>query len=779
MGGPLSGLRLLDLSQWAVGPFACALLGQMGMDVIRIEAPDATRLTRSPLPLKNGLTTTYNAMQMNKRAASWDLRDEAVRETIFEIVRQSDVIVENHRPGFMDRRGLGWADVHKINPRLIYVSSSGYGSRGPYMQMGSTDTYGQAVSGFASITGAVGERPEAMRGSFPADIGSAQYIAAGVLAALYRRQATGIGEHIDTSQMQASCAMGGSRAIEYFATGEQPVPMGSGVGNIVPSRAYRAEDGRYVAVTATDETTWQRLCATLGFAQLAGDPTIQSNAGRVANRDTIDAAIEGAIATKPADHWIETLTAQGVPASGFLTHNQLRIHPQVRQHRMIEDVETPWGRITVGGMPWKFSRTPGEIRSSRRVGADNEELLREFEPSQMPPAPVEVAPPPTGARGPLEGLNVVDLTQGYIGYLGMLFADLGADVVKIEPPEGDYLRKLGGAFVGDTAAAFLGVNRSKQSVRLAWQSDATARAALGRLIARADVLISDLQPTAASQHGLTEEALRAAYPRLVFTSVTPFGDSGPLAEQPATDLEIQAISSQWRYHGVQGAAPVRNGVPMSAINAALYAFQGTLAAIHERTTSGLGQKVECSQLGAELTMQTIMFAAESEPDDWLGHCNIPQRPPARGFATRTQSILFGFGVFDDQEPMSAFCERLGLSDEFARTTAWNAEASHATFEEAFKNHDADEIIEWVRELRGQAVHYHTFETLLTDPQGQIMNVVQEYDYPGHGPLKTMGLAWDFELTPAAPGRPPLLGEHTEAVLTWAGLSPDEVARLAR
>ena len=776
MSGPLSGLRLLDITHYSVGPFACTLLAQMGMDVVKIESPEGDHQSRTPPPFKNGITTTYNAMNSGKRCAVFDLRDEAVRETIFELVRQSDILIENHRPGFLDRRGLGWDDVHKLNPSLVYCSSSGYGSRGPYKQMGSVDTYGQAVSGFASVSGVPGERPEGVKGGAPADLGTSQYIVAGVLAALYRRDMTGIGQFVDTSQMQATSALSGARASEYFVSGEIPTPMGSGVNNICPSRAYKAEDGKYVALSALDEPTWQRLCATLNLGQLASDPKLQSNAGRVANREIVDAAIEGAIATQSAAQWIAALTGRGVPAAPFMTHNNLRISEQVREQEMIQDVVSPWGRITIGGMPWRFSRTPGWIRPAHKPGQDNEEILREFTPKQVPAPPVEVDGSADGTHGPLEGLRVVDITQGYVGYAGMLMADAGATVIKVEPPEGDYLRKLGGAFAGDTAAAFLAVNRSKQSVRLDWQNNPAARAALDRMLMLADVLITDLQPSVAKQHGLTEEALRPSHGRLIITSLTPFGDTGPIADQPATELEVQAMSGQWRYLGDYGAAPVRHGLPIGAVNSSVFAFQGTLGALHERMQSGKGQKVECSQLGAELTMQSILWAAESEPDDWEGHTTAIKREPARGYKTRTVSILWGFMA--DQPAMDEFCKRLGFTEEFARGDAWQVDKARPIFEKAFEDHDADEIIGWVRELGGNAVHYHNFATFAKDPQVEALGLVNTYDYPGIGKVGTMGLAWEFSASPTDPGRPPLLGEHTDAVLKDIGYSEADIAAMA-
>ncbi|MEX2446105.1 MAG: CoA transferase [Dehalococcoidia bacterium] len=783
--GPLSGLRLLDITHYSVGPWACSLLGAMGADVIKVEPPHGDHQSRTPPPLKNGIAAVYIAMNMNKRCVAWDLHDEAVRDTVFELVRQSDILIENHRPGFLDRRGLSYEDASQINPRLIYCSSSGYGSRGPYKQMGSTDGYGQAVSGYASVSGAIGSRPEGVKGGAPIDLTASQYIVSGVLAALHARETTGRGQFVDTSQMQAAAALSGARAVEYYASGVVPVPMGSGVGNVVPSRAFLAEDKRYVNVSATDEATWLRLCAALGLDALARDARLQSNAGRVEHRDEIEAAIETAVATKPSAYWLDELPARGVPCGAYFTHNNLRISDQVREQQMLEDVVTPWGRVTIGGLPWHFSRTPGSVRATHVPGSDNAEIEEQFAPVEETPPHVEAAPATgTLTAGPLEGLRVVDLTQGYAGHCGMMLADLGATVTKVEPPEGDYLRRLGGATVGEDAAAFLGVNRSKQSVRLAWAEDARAREALDRLIARADVLITDLRAPDASAQGLDHDALGEAHPRLVLCSLTPYGDSGPWADRPATELEVQGYSAQWRYLGVPDAAPVRQGIPIGALNGAVFAFQGILAALYERTRSGQGQKVEVSQLGGQIALQSIMWSAESEPDEWTGHCVAHLRPPAQGYPTADRSILWGFisDIPGYDEAITAFCERLGISHILEgsdpKEYGW-VDLHKDAFEDAFRKHSADEIVGWVRELGGNAVPYHTFESLAQDPQALALGLIAEYEYPGVGRLKTTGLAWEFSETPARYGRPPLLGEHTAQVLGALGLTAAEIAAIAQ
>ena len=775
MSGPLSGFRVFDATHYAVGPWACALLGQMGAEVIKVEPPGGDFLSRQPPPYKNGITAVYISMNLNKRCVTMDLRDEELQDVVTELVRSSDILIENHRPGFMERRGLGYEQAAAINPGIVYCSASGYGSRGPYHLMGSVDPYGQAISGFAAVSGPVGGPPEGLKQGSHIDLTTSQYIVAGVLAGLYRRELTGRGQFVDTSQMSASIALSASRASEYFANGVNPPPLGSGVANVVPSRAFRASDGRYVNVSATDEPTWQRLCATLGLGDLAQDPGLQSNAGRVERRAEVEARIEAVLGAEASEHWLTLLAAELVPCGPYLSYNQIRINEQVREQRMLEQVDSHWGRVTVGGLPWRFSRTPGEIATTPRPGEDTEAVVAQFrEAASMRNGASPDTPEPVDGA-PLSGLQVVDLTQGYVGQCGMMFGDVGATVIKVEPPEGDYLRQLGPPFVGDDAAAFLGVNRSKRSVCLDWMGDAQARDALGRLIADADVLITDLYADEAAQHGLDYEALRGDHPRLVYCSLTPYGDQGPITGQRATELEVQGMSGQWRYLGEEGAPPVRLGVPVCAGNGAIFAFQGITAALVERERSGEGQQVELSQLGSQLAMQTVMFVSESEPDEWIGHCVARYRPPNRGFMAKDRAILWGF--MEDYDGLRAFCERLGLSHLIEDDTQLNfgwADGHREAFEEAFSAYSADEVVGMAHELGGMAVPYHTFETLAGDEQAKALGLIAEFDYPGVGPVRAIGPAWEFSDSPTVPGRSPLLGEHTHEVLEALG-APEAAA----
>ncbi len=375
MSGPLTGIKVLDITHYAVGPWATSLLGMLGAEVVKIEPPEGDYVYRFPPPYKNGVTTSYMACNVSKKCIILDLKDEHVREAVNKLVKGCDVLVENHRPGFLERRGLGYGAVSKINQGIIYCSASGYGSRGPHKDMGSTDPFGAAFSGFASVSGPVGGPTEGMKGGSHIDLNTSAYMVCGILAALYYRGLTGKGQKIETSQMQSAMALAGSRGQEYFVSGKNPLPMGSGVANVVPSRAFKTSEGKYINISAEDQVTWQRLCNALGMGQLIDDPRFKTNSLRVQNRDSLERILEATIKERPASMWLEVLEKVQVPCGLNFNYNEIRIYPQVRQLKMMELIETPWGEVRVGGVPWRFSRTPGEVKPTRKPGQDTNDVL--------------------------------------------------------------------------------------------------------------------------------------------------------------------------------------------------------------------------------------------------------------------------------------------------------------------------------------------------------------------------------------------------------------------
>jgi len=258
MVGPLAGIRVLDVCQLAVGPWATALLGQLGAEVIKVEEPKGDPI-RTLQPYMNGVGTYYTAVNLNKKNIALDLKDPAGLQVARDLAERSDVFVQNFRPGVMERLGLGYAALRATNPGIIYCSASGYGLRGPRSTEGCTDGYVRSFTGFDSINGPPNGRPERFRNRGHIDHISSAVVLQAILAALYARERLGAGQQVDVSMMQATMLYQTSRIAEYFATGTGPKPMGSATTNLVPHQAFPARDG-YIAVGCNMQAEWQALC---------------------------------------------------------------------------------------------------------------------------------------------------------------------------------------------------------------------------------------------------------------------------------------------------------------------------------------------------------------------------------------------------------------------------------------------------------------------------------------------------------------------------------------
>ena len=389
----------------------------------------------------------------------------------------------------------------------------------------------------------------------------------------------------------------------------------------------------------------------------------------------------------------------------------------------------------------------------------------------------------------MEGVHVLDLSEGYEGYTGMMLAEFGADVVKVEPPEGDHLRLLGPPFIAGESAAFMGVNRAKKSVVLDWKQSAEARAILDRMIASADVVLTTCYVDDAEALGLSYEALRALNPSVVHCSITPMGDSGPEMQYRASDLEIQGMFGHWRYLGEPkfhrtAEAPLRLGVPVAALNSAVFAFQGVTAALIHRHRTGQGQKVMISEAASLIAMKNIQFAAESEPDEYEGHNVGHLRPQFRGTATKDRQIYWGASA--EVADIAKLVEAVGLG-ELLQQPEYQTDALRKMMsgegdlkwriELRFMEMPAEQAMAIIREHNGAAVYYNTFEGVSKDAQAVAMGMTAEFEHPVAGTIGTTGMPWFFSNDTLRPGAPPVLGQHTLEVLRGLGLPDAELARL--
>lgn len=376
----LDGIRVFDLTIAAVGPWATKLLGALSTNVIKVEAPGGDRLSHMVPPLIKGNSVLYITANYNKRMIELDLKKEADRAIALKIIEKSNVFVQNMRPGAVERLGLGYDVVSRVNPRIIYVAASAYGRVGPMAREAGIDPTVQAFCGWCSVTGPENGRGEMFRHLAHIDLTTATTITQAVLQALLARERTGKGQRIEIEMLTAAMALQTTRLAEYFTTGVQPRPMGSATASAVPHQAFECEDRKYVAVGVERDDQWPGFCRALKLDDLISDPRFATNPLRVDNRADLIPILAARFKTKPAGWWIIRLTKEKVPNGPFMTFDQLRYHPQVLENDHIVEIDTPhWGRLHVDGLPWSFGRNPaGPVRAGGKPGEHTADVLAEL-----------------------------------------------------------------------------------------------------------------------------------------------------------------------------------------------------------------------------------------------------------------------------------------------------------------------------------------------------------------------------------------------------------------
>ena len=385
------------------------------------------------------------------------------------------------------------------------------------------------------------------------------------------------------------------------------------------------------------------------------------------------------------------------------------------------------------------------------------------------------------APGSLDGFRIIDLTQGLCGpFCTMQLGDGGADVIKIEPPNGDYARRMGPPFVGDESAVFLSLNRNKKSVTLDLATDA-GRDAVRKLAAKADVVVEDFGPDAASKIGLGYDQLKQINSKLIYCAISPFGEEGPLRDAPGSELVIQAMAEYTASLGRIGEPPVRVGADIASLNTGIFAAQAILAALFHRLRAGEGQRVAVSEFGSLLHMRGIMWSALSDPDDWFGfHLDHYTKPPDYGYQAKDGSFYFILRR-GDSEGWDKLIMGLGMEevladprfDDYGR--AATSIGRYATevkpiWEKAFANRSRGELIDLIKGMGGDAVPIMDYPALMAHPQVAALDIVTEVTHPTAGSLKMIRPVARFSDTPNSIRLPPpLLGQHTAEVLDAVGI----------
>jgi crotonobetainyl-CoA:carnitine CoA-transferase CaiB-like acyl-CoA transferase len=361
-GGPLEGLLVADLTRALAGPYCTMMLADLGARVIKVETPDGGDDTRGwGPPFLEGESAYFMSINRNKESLTLNLKDGRGRDVLWRLLGRADVLVENFRPGTIDRLGFGYATVHARLPRLVYCSISGFGQTGPYRERPAYDLIVQGMGGLMAITGEPDGAPMRV-GVAVADICAGMFAAYGVLAALRARDRTGHGQWVDAAMLDGQVAWMTYMAANYFATGQNPPRVGSAHTNLVPYQPFPTKDG-FITVAVGSEGMWQRFCGALDVP-LAGDPRFATNAARVEHRRELLDTLIPVFRSRTAAEWLDRLGAAGVPAGPISRISDVMTDPQVLHREMVVALDHPRaGRVRVNGVPLKFSETPGAVRT--------------------------------------------------------------------------------------------------------------------------------------------------------------------------------------------------------------------------------------------------------------------------------------------------------------------------------------------------------------------------------------------------------------------------------
>jgi len=360
---PLSGVRVLDLTRVLAGPFCSMILGDMGAEVIKIEEPGKGDDTRSWPPFLGGEATYFLAVNRNKQSLTLNLKAPEGRDLLKRLVRKSDVLLENFRTGTMERLGLGYATLKKVNPRLVYCAISGFGESGPEAARAGYDLIVQAESGLMDITG-FEDGPPVKVGTSIADLVAGMSAAHGVTLALLARTRTRKGQKVELSMLDAMAALLTYQAGIYFGTGARPSRRGNKHPSIVPYEVFKASDA-YLTLGVANNSLWERACAAMERADLIKDPRYAREADRVTNRETLVPLLNKILGLRSADDWMKRFEAVGVPAGRIRTVAEVCESEHLKARGMIVTLpHTKAGNLRVLGVPIRLHGTPGKATAA-------------------------------------------------------------------------------------------------------------------------------------------------------------------------------------------------------------------------------------------------------------------------------------------------------------------------------------------------------------------------------------------------------------------------------
>ena len=374
--GPLSGILVVDLSRILAGPYCTLLMAEMGARVIKVEPPKGGDDARAYGPFVNGKSTYFASVNRGKESIALDLKADGDRKIFEQLLEKADVVVENFRPGTMEKLGYGWETLHAKYPQLIYASASGFGHTGPNSKDPAYDMVMQGQGGIMSITGNEGQPPSRV-GMSIGDIGAGLYTAVAVNAAIVHRLKTGESTKVDIAMFDCQLALLENAIMRYTVEKEIPGPLGARHPTITPFEAFATSDGSMI-IAAGNDSLFIKMCEALGRSDMATDPAYKSNALRQKSQQKLKQEIESVLKTNTTDHWIAVVSKGGVPCGPINNIAQAIVHPQVEARNMLVDVpDGSGGMLKLAGNPLKMSAfaDPTTRRPAPDLDSDRDAIL--------------------------------------------------------------------------------------------------------------------------------------------------------------------------------------------------------------------------------------------------------------------------------------------------------------------------------------------------------------------------------------------------------------------
>ncbi|MCE2391735.1 MAG: CoA transferase [Proteobacteria bacterium] len=756
--GPLRGLRVVDCSRGTAGPRATGLLADYGAEVIWVEPPGGD-------PYRKELAVPYSGFNRGKRSVVLDLRSDDGRERLFDLLATADVFVRSWRPGVAERLGLGFDGLRARFPRLVVCSITGFGNDGPYRDVPGYEALVHALAG--TMAEQPGHREGPIFQALPfASIGAATLAAIGTTAALLRREDDGTGRHVETSMLDGALAYLSMLWGDTDQGEDRPEP---GSHKIVP-RSFLCADGEYVGVNSGAVGAFGRLLKVLGL-----EDRIDSSASGIdmgtpltpEERAILDSVPVDIFATKPSAYWVETLREAEVCCIEHLPPTRVFDTPQARHNEMVTVVDDPvLGRVEQVAPPAKFSATPPIVQGpAPGIGQHTDAVF-----ASLKNEPRRACEPPGAVddRPLLEGIRILDLGAFYAGpYSSRLLADLGAEVIKLEPLAGDPVRGM--------AVVYRSASAGKRSIALDLKHAGT-RDALEKLLEWCDILHHNQRPGAAERLGVDYESVRARRPDAIYVYAPGWGSSGPdrlrqsfapmLSGYVGVGLEVAGQFNPPLF-------PAGNEDPGNGLIGAVAMMMGLL---HRRRT-GEGQFIENPQLNATMTHTAHMVrTADGEA---LGANRLD--PLQMGFSALERLYQTADGwlciVATRQDHFEALASVLGLD------LAGDARFSTRSAREA-NDYPLSELLDtafreratadWLAELAESGVPAaepvpYNCTNFLRNPENHRSGRVAEVQHPKYGTVRELAVLMRVsDAKPAAHRLAPDRGEHTDEILRWLG-----------